>query len=76
MNTVAKRQLLELSEKLPADQVREVVDFAEFLAAKSTAGVGLGAAKGRAALRRYIGGVKDGALARGMDDELYGGVVH
>ncbi|HXP60017.1 MAG TPA: DUF2281 domain-containing protein [Dongiaceae bacterium] len=72
MNTVAKKQLLEISEKLPAEQVREVVDFAEFLAAKSAAGVRTGAGKGAKALRRYIGGVGHGALSRGIDDALYG----
>ncbi len=75
MNAVAKRQLLELSEKLPAEQVREVVDFAEFLAAKSAAGVRAGTVKGSKALRRYIRGLNNGALSRGIDEELYGRVV-
>ena len=74
MSTVAK-QLLELSQKLPAEKVREVVDFAEFLLAKSAARPGNGAAKGTKAMRRYIGGVKHGALASGIDDELYGQAV-
>ena len=74
MSTVAK-QLLELSQKLPAEKVREVVDFAEFLLAKSSARPGNGVAKGTKAMRRYIGGVKHGALASGIDDELYGQAV-
>lgn len=73
MSTEAK-QLLELSRKLPAERVREVVDFAEFLLAKSSAQTG-NAAKGGKSLRRYVGGVKHGALAHGIDDELYGRVV-
>jgi hypothetical protein len=72
MKTVAKKQLLAIGEKLPADQVREVVDFAEFLAAKPAAGVRTGAAKGSKALRRYIGGLSHGALSRGIDDDVYG----
>lgn len=74
MSIVAK-QLLELSRKLPADRVREVVDFAEFLLAKSSTRPGNGATKGGKALRRYIGGVKHGSLAGGIDDELYGRAV-
>lgn len=71
MSTEAK-QLLELSRKLPAERIREVVDFAEFLLAKSSARAGNGAAKGGKSWRRYIGGVKLGTLASGIDDELYG----
>ena len=71
MSTEAK-QLLELIRKLPAERVREVVDFAEFLLAKSAARTGNGAAKGGQSWRRYIGGVKHGMLASGIDDELYG----
>ena len=74
MRTDAK-QLLELSQKLPAEKVREVVDFAEFLLAKSSARPGNGVAKDGKAMRRYIGGVKHGALASGIDDELYGQAV-
>ena len=72
MSTGAQKQLLELSRKLPAEMVREVVDFAEFLATKSGPGPDNGAARGTRALRGYIGGVKHGALARGIDHELYG----
>ena len=71
MSTEAK-QLLELSRKLPTERIREVVDFAEFLLAKSSRQAGNGAAKAGKSLRRYIGGVKHGALASGIDDELYG----
>lgn len=74
MSTEAK-QLLELSRKLPAARVQEVVDFAEFLLAKAAARPGNGAAKRGTSWRRYIGGVKHGALASGIDDELYGRTV-
>ena len=72
MSTGAQKQLLELSRKLPAEMVREVVDFAEFLATKSGPGSDDGAARRTRALRGYIGGVKHSALARGIDVELYG----
>ncbi len=75
MSTEAK-QLLELSRKLPTERVREVVDFAEFLLAKSPARAGNGTAKVGKFCRRYIGGVNHGALASGIDDELYGRSVH
>jgi hypothetical protein len=75
VNTTAQKQLLELSRKLPADIVREVMDFAEFLAAKSRMPLGNGGSSGSKALRHYIGGVRHGTLARGIDDELYGQCV-
>lgn len=71
MSTEAK-QLMELSRKLSAERVREVVDFAEFLLAKSPPRAGNGTAKRGKLSRRYIGGVNHGALASGIDDELYG----
>ena len=74
MSTVAK-QLLKLSRKLPPGEVREVMDFAEFLLARSSAPTSNGAGKGGKALRRYIGGVKHGTLASGIDDALYGRLV-
>ena len=72
MSTAAQKQLLELSRKLPAELVREVVDFAEFLATKSGRGGNNRGSRGTTALRGYVGGVKHGSLARGIDDELYG----
>ena len=72
MNTTAQKQLLEVSRKLPTEMVREVTDFAEFLAAKSRMHPSNGASAGIKALRSYVGGVKHGKLARGIDDELYG----
>jgi hypothetical protein len=75
MSTIAEEHLSELARKLPAESVREVMDFAEFLLALSDPRRGNGTARGRGALRRYIGGVKHGELARGIDEELYGQVV-
>ena len=74
MSTDAK-QLLELTRRLPVEKVREVVDFAEFLLARSSSRAGRVASNGNKALRRFIGGVKDGALSAGIDDELYGRLV-
>jgi len=52
--------------------VREVMDFAEFLAAKARTRPGNGDSAGSQALRDYVGGVNHGRLASGIDDELYG----
>lgn len=71
MNTATK-QLLELSQKLPAEKVRELLDFAEFLLVRSPSKSANGTSKNRRASRGYVGGVKHGALAAGIDDELYG----
>ena len=70
--STATKQLLELSQKLSPKKVRELVDFAEFLLARSPARSGNGAARVGRALRSYIGGVKHVALAAGIDEELYG----
>jgi hypothetical protein len=75
MSAVAEKQLLDVARKLRSESVREVVDFAEFLLARSVTAPGNGATKGGHALRRYIGGVKHGTLAAGIDDELYGRAV-
>jgi hypothetical protein len=71
MSIVAQKRLAKLSRKLPADKFIEVLDFAEFLLARSAAPAN-GAAKARKALRKYIGGVRHGTLAFAIDDELYG----
>jgi hypothetical protein len=49
-----------------------VLGFAEFLLSRSKAGRSNGAVQGGKAARRYVGGVKQGALAPGIDDELFG----
>ena len=71
MSTTAQKQLLALSQKLPAEKIREVVDFAEFLLARTPASTVHAAKNGRAG-HRYLGRVKHGGLASGIDDELYG----
>ncbi len=75
MSLVAEKHLLNVARKLPMEQVQEVVDFAEFLLTRSRPRAANGAARGRNALRRYIGGVKHGSLAAGIDAELYGRAV-
>ena len=72
MSTVAQTKLLELSRQLPAEKVHLVLDFVEFLLARTPAQKTHSAGKGGRKLRRYIGGVKHGELASGIDDELYG----
>jgi hypothetical protein len=72
VSITVKKQLLDVSSQLTAEKVRAVVDFAEFLLAKSKGGRTNGARKDARALRRYVGGVKDGGLASGIDDTLYG----
>jgi len=72
MSTVAQKQLLELSRQLPAEKLREVLDFVEFLLARTPMRTTRSAGKNGKTLRRYIGGVKHGGLASGIDDELYG----
>jgi hypothetical protein len=55
--------LLEQTKNLPAHQLREVIDFSEFLASKAaTAGVQAQPAR---ALKAFVGGITHGALANG-----------
>lgn len=75
MSTVTEKKLLAASRKLPADKVREVVDFAEFLVAQSAERPGNGSPAGGRSLSRYMGGLKHGALSRDIDDTLYGPTV-
>lgn len=75
MSRDAQKQLLELSEELPAEKLREVIDFAQFLLSKSATRSRNGSRKPAKNLRKYVGGVKHGQLAVGIDDELYGRFV-
>jgi hypothetical protein len=61
--------LLERTKNLPAQQLREVIDFSEFLASKTAAA---SKAQPARALKAFVGGVTHGSLASGIDDELYG----
>jgi hypothetical protein len=75
MSIAVEQQLLGLAQRLPAERVREVVDFAEFLLARSAQRRRNGSRKGSDALRRYVGGVRHGQLAQSIDEELYGRLV-
>ncbi len=60
------------SRRLQPEQLREVIDFTEFLlsrpaSAGSTAPPGSGAS-----LVNYVGGVSHGSLASRIDDDLHG----
>ena len=79
-----KEILFTVVEQLSEEAIREVLDFTESLLAEE--GVVL-ASHARERIRRleqksspeddpifeYIGGVSHGALAKNIDDELYGG---
>jgi hypothetical protein len=67
MTMLAEKQLLQLARKLPAERVREVMDFAEFLLARPAPRRGNGFRGRRDALRHYIGGVNHGQLPRDID---------
>jgi hypothetical protein len=75
MSIAVEQQLLGLAQKLPAASIREVVDFAEFLLARTDPRRRNGSRKRSGALRRYVGGVRHGRLAQSIDEELYGRVV-
>ena len=75
MTSIAEKQLLHLTRKLPKERFSEVLDFAEFLLARPAPRQASRSNGRRGALRLYIGGVNHGQLARGIDDELYGRAV-
>jgi hypothetical protein len=72
MSEVVEKELLEVARKLPTAEFRAVVDFAEFLLARSASESAPGPRRRSKGLRDYIGGVRHGALTCGIDDELYG----
>ena len=72
MNDSLTELLLAQTKKLPPQQMRELIDFSEFLANKS---VTVTAAKPARALKAFVGGLTHGSLAGGIDDELYGASV-
>jgi len=67
--------LLERCEQLPPAQVREVLDFAEFLAARTPARRAARRGRARGLLNNFVGGVSQGNLARNIDHDLYNGAV-
>jgi hypothetical protein len=72
MNEHLTELLLERTKNLPAQQLREVIDFSEFLASKAAAGAKPQPAR---ALKAFVGGITQGAIAGGIDEELYGSTV-
>jgi len=70
--TVLQAQLVKKCRKLPEEKVREILDFAEFLLSKSGATRRRNVGGKNRSLRAFVGGVRHGALAREIDDELYG----
>ena len=75
MRNAVEQELLVLAQKLPSESVREVLDFAEFLLARSGQPRRNGRSRKRGALERYLGGVNHGRLAQEIDEELYGRLV-
>ena len=67
--------LVEQTRKLPVEQLREVIDFTEFLLSKTPTLPAGGNGHSAAALTRFVGGVSHGAIASGIDDELYGSAL-
>lgn len=73
-----KEQLLREIEKLPEDQMGEVLDFVEFLMAKQRRGSVTHSSptatndEGDDPMAAFIGGVSHGSLAQNIDQELYG----
>lgn len=65
-------ELLERAKNLPPQQLREVIDFSEFLASKVATAT---QARPAHALKAFVGGLTHGSIADGIDDELYGAVV-
>jgi len=73
MNENLTEILLERAKNLPAQQLREVIDFSEFLASK-TATTATAAQPARA-LKAFVGGITHGSMAGRIDDELYGASI-
>ena len=73
MNESLTELLLERTKNLPAQQLREVIDFSEFLASKAAAAATT--ARPARALKAFVGGITQGSIAGGIDDELYGASV-
>jgi hypothetical protein len=74
MNDSLTEYLAKQTSKLPAQQLREVIDFTEFLASKLSAAAA-GNGQPARALKQFVGGVSHGSIAGGIDDELYGPFV-
>ena len=69
--TALQVQLAEKCRKMPKEQMREILDFAEFLLSKSSTARRTRRGPVNRSLRAFVGGVRHGALARDIDDDLY-----
>lgn len=75
MKSPLSQDLLERCEQLPPARVREVLDFAEFLAARTPERRPARSGRTPCRLSAFMGGVSHGKLARNIDHELYNGAV-
>lgn len=66
--------LVKQSAKLPLSQLREVIDFTEFLLNKNS-GASASETKTQNSLNRFLGGITQGSLAERIDDDLYGSAI-
>ena len=71
MNERLTEYLLKQSSKLPTPQLREVIDFTEFLLSKTSPPVAT-ATTSQNSLNRFLGGITHGSLAGNIDNDLYG----
>jgi hypothetical protein len=75
MKSPLSNDLLERCEQLPPARVREVLDFAEFLATRTSGRRVAKRGQARRLLSAFVGGVSHGKLARNIDHDLYNGAV-
>ena len=73
--TALHTQLVEKCRKLPEERMREILDFAEFLLGKSSTTGQRKRDPVNRSLRAFVGGVRHGALAHEIDDDLYNRAV-
>lgn len=76
MSKAARKELVELSQKLPPSGVQEVLHFATILLTRDRTPSAPVNDRRDGSLRSYIGGVKHGGLASGIDDARYGTRIH
>jgi len=71
-----KDRLIQEIEKLPEDRLREALDFVGYLRAREDADTARKLPHNldpkKDPLLKFIGGVSHGALAKDIDEELYG----
>ena len=75
MSVPLREELLERCEKLAPAQVREVLDFAEFLLTRPSSRRPAKQRRRRQSLQAFVGGVSQGTLAQNIDHDLYDGAL-